>query len=292
MARHEGRGTARRFWGRRLENILPPSRTALMGVLNVTPDSFYDGGRYNERDAAVARGLELAEAGADIIDVGGESTRPGATAVSQEEELERVVPVVELLAKQVEVPISVDTTKAGVARSALDAGASFVNDVSAGSFDSTMLPLVAEKGCPVVLMHMLGTPRNMQMAPRYQDVVREVCHYLVERRAAAVRAGVDASQIILDPGIGFGKGLEHNLRLISHLDRMVALGSPVLVGVSRKTFIGEILRLPVEERLEGTAAAVALAVWAGVRIVRVHDVKAMVQVVSVVEVISREGRRE
>jgi len=260
-----------------------------MGILNVTPDSFFDGGRYLAREAAVRRGVELAEEGADLIDVGGESTRPGASPVCVEEEMDRVVGVVERLVRLVDVPISVDTMKPAVAAAALDAGASIINDVSAGRWDERMLTLAAERQCPIVLMHMRGTPRTMQEGPVYEDVVGEVCAFLASRRDRAVALGVARERIVLDPGIGFGKRLEDNLALLRDLPKVVGLGCPVLVGVSRKSFIGEILDLPVLERLEGTAAAVAMAVARGARIIRVHDVLAMSRVVKVASAIC-EGR--
>jgi dihydropteroate synthase len=261
-----------------------------MGVVNVTPDSFSDGGRYLEPGAAIRHGLELVEEGADLLDVGGESTRPGAEPVPLEEERRRVLPVVEALAGRAGVPVSVDTTKAAVARAALDAGAAIVNDVSAGRFDPDMLPLCAERGAPVVLMHMLGEPRTMQRDPRYDDVVREVAAFLAARAEAALAAGVAVDRIVVDPGFGFGKTREHNLVLLRRLDEIVALGYPVLVGTSRKSFIGATLGgLPVEDRLEGTAATVALAVAAGASIVRVHDVRAMARVVRMVEAVLAAG---
>ncbi len=272
-----------------MEEFLPATRPAVMGILNVTPDSFFDGGRYVAREAAVRRGVELAEEGADLIDVGGESTRPGASSVCAEEEMTRVVGVIERLARLVDVPISVDTMKPTVAAAALDAGARIINDVSAGRWDERMLALAAERRCPIVLMHMRGTPRTMQESPVYYDVVGEVCAFLASRRDRAVALGVAPERIVLDPGIGFGKRLEHNLALLRDLPRVAGLGCPVLVGVSRKSFIGEILDLPVEERLEGTAAAVAMAVARGARIIRVHDVLAMSRVVKVASAIC-EGR--
>lgn len=272
-----------------VEDLLPAARPAVMGILNVTPDSFFDGGRYFAREAAVRRGIELAREGADLIDVGGESTRPGASPVCAEEEIERVVGVIERLVRVVDVPISIDTTKAKVAAAALDAGATMVNDVSAGTWDEQMLALAAERKCPIILMHMQGKPPTMQESPVYADVVGEVRAFLAWRRDRALALGVAKERIVLDPGIGFGKRLEHNLALLRDLPKLAELGCPVLVGVSRKSFIGEILDLPVGERLEGTAAAVAMAVARGARIVRVHDVLAISRVVKVAHAIS-EGR--
>jgi dihydropteroate synthase len=267
--------------GRRL--VLDPP--LVMGVLNVTPDSFSDGGRYLDPDAAVRHALEMADEGADIIDIGAESSRPGAQPVSESEELRRLIPVVREVCRRVVVPVSVDTTKAGVARAALDAGAAIVNDISACQADPAMLPVVADAGAGLVLMHMQGTPQTMQRAPHYRSVVDEVREFLRERLQIAVRAGVAAEQILLDPGIGFGKNLEHNLALLARLDALHSLGRPILVGVSRKSFIGEVLGRGLDDRLMGTAAAVAAAVSRGARVVRVHDVKAMRDVVRMTDAI-------
>jgi dihydropteroate synthase len=258
-------------------------RVVLVGVLNATPDSFSDGGRHDDPGRAAAHAAALVAEGAGMLDLGAESTRPGATPVPVEEELRRLLPVLAAVRRAVAVPLSVDTMKAGVARAALDAGADVVNDVSAGRADPDMLPLCGQAGVPVVLVHMQGTPATMQAAPRYTDVVAEVRDFLAARAEAARSAGVRADAIILDPGIGFGKTLAHNAALLRRLDVPAALGYPVLVGVSRKGFIGQLLGgRAVEDRLLGTAAAVALAVTGGARLVRVHDVAAMRDVVRVV----------
>ena len=262
-------------------------RTHVMGILNVTPDSFSDGGRFFDAEDAMKQGIALAEDGADIIDVGGESTRPGAEPVDPGEEISRVVPVIEALRERIETPISIDTTKAEVAAAALTAGADIVNDVSAGRFDSQMLGLAAGRGVPVVLMHMLGEPRTMQAAPAYEDVTEEVAAFLRARAQAAREAGIASEKIVIDPGFGFGKTREHNLELLRNLRRFTELGYPLLAGTSRKSFIGATLDLPVGERLEGTAATVALAVAAGASIVRVHDVGPMRRVASMVEAVLR-----
>jgi dihydropteroate synthase len=245
-------------------------RPAVMGVVNVTPDSFSDGGRYLDAGAAVAHGLDLAAQGADVLDVGGESTRPRATPVEAGEEARRVVPVVRRLAAEAGVPVSIDTTKAAVAAAALEAGAAMVNDVSAGRADPGMLTMVAEAGCEYVAMHMRGTPTDMQDDPRYDDVVAEVIEFLLDRLTAAEKAGVVRERLWVDPGIGFGKTAAHNLELLARLPELVeAMGDvPVMVGTSRKTFIGG----PVEEREEGTLATVVWALERGVSMVRVHDV--------------------
>jgi dihydropteroate synthase len=270
------------------DRVLPTStRCLVMGVLNVTPDSFSDGGHYLDHRAAVAHGLALAAEGADLIDVGGESSRPGATYVDERTELDRVLPVIDTLAGAVDVPISIDTRKSGVARAALAAGAGIVNDVSAGRDDPDILGVAAEAKAPVVLMHMQGTPATMQRDPHYTDVVAEVAEFLAERCAAAEAAGVPRDALVVDPGIGFGKRDEHNYALLTNLARFTALGHPVLVGASRKGFIGRALGLPELERLEGTAATVVWAVERGARIVRVHDVRHMVRTVRMTEALMR-----
>ncbi len=258
-----------------------PPRPRMMGIVNVTPDSFSDGGRYLDPRAAVEHGLMLQEQGAAILDVGGESTRPKARAVSTSEELQRVLPVISELARTARVPISIDTTKAAVARAALDAGAKIVNDISAGLSDATMLPLVAERGASLVLMHMQGTPQDMQDHPTYRDVTGEVAAFLRARLARALECGIDPRCIWLDPGIGFGKSLEHNLCLIRDLSWLRSLGCELLVGPSRKSFLAAIAREhagPQEAlpgRLGGTAAAVAACVRGGASLLRVHDVEPM-----------------
>ena len=264
-------------------------RTLVMGILNVTPDSFSDGGRFLDRAAAVAHASQMVENGADILDVGGESTRPGSHAVSVGEELERVRPVIERLAElHPAIPISIDTRKAGVAAEALAAGASIVNDVSGGA-DPDMFGVVREGQAAVVLMHMRGDPATMQEAPRYEDVVGEVHEYLRQRIEAAELAGIDPERIAIDPGIGFGKDLEHNLQLMRRVDALLDLGRPVLVGPSRKRFIGTILDLPEDERVEGTIGAVVWSVARGAHAVRVHDVQEVVRAVRVADAIARAG---
>lgn len=247
----------------------------LVGILNVTPDSFSDGGAYLDPEAAARRAAAMLEEGAHIIDVGGESTRPGSDPVPPEEELRRVLPVIRAVcAIHPEVVISVDTYRAATAEAALEAGASIVNDVTALRGDPAMAAVVAGAGCPVVLMHMLGEPKTMQQDPRYDDVVREVRDLLAGRAEYAVAAGVDPENIILDPGIGFGKTREHNLSLLRRLDAIVELGYPVLVGASRKRFIGEITGVEeARERASGTVAANVLALERGASLFRVHDVK-------------------
>ncbi len=257
-----------------------------MGIVNVTPDSFSDGGRFFAPEAAIAHGRALAAAGAAVLDVGGESTRPGADPVDRDEELRRVIPVVGVLARETGLPVSVDTTKAAVAAAALEAGAVIVNDVSAGRADPDMLAVVAEAGAAMILMHMVGEPRTMQDRPRYDDVVDEVGAFLVERVAVAVDAGVDPSALVVDPGIGFGKTAQHNLALLAGLPILVdRVAVPVLVGTSRKWFLGEIPGGSDDpaERDDATLATVVCAVDAGARIVRVHDVRPAVRAIALVE---------
>jgi len=250
-----------------------------MGVVNVTTDSFYDGGRYLESERAIAHALRLVEQGADIIDVGGESTRPGACSVTEQDELAHVIPVVKGLVHRVSVPISIDTTKSRVAEVALDCGASIINDVSALRHDPAMVSVIARFDAGVVLMHMQGTPQTMQQSPQYSDVVGEVVRFLDGRVQMALRAGIAETNIVLDPGFGFGKLMNHNLNLLDGLSAIAALNRPVLVGLSRKAFIGNVVERPVEHREWGTAAAVALAVDRGAHILRVHDVAMMMDVI-------------
>jgi dihydropteroate synthase len=262
-----------------------------MGIVNVTPDSFSDGGRFLDADAAVARGVALAAAGAALVDVGGESTRPGAEPVGEAEELRRVVPVVTGLT-EAGVGVSIDTTKAAVAAAAIDAGASVVNDVSAGRFEPEILAVVAERGAGVVLMHMQGEPRTMQDAPDYDDIVAEVASFLAARLDAAVTAGVDPGACCVDPGIGFGKTVDHNLALLARLDEVVErLDAPVLVGTSRKRFLGTILRdvagdvgePPPDQRDDATLATSVWALDRGARMVRVHDARPAVRAVALLD---------
>ncbi len=245
----------------------------VMGILNVTPDSFSDGGRYLDPKIAVEQGLRMAEEGADIIDVGGESTRPGAGAVRARDEAARVVPVIRALAARVRIPISVDTYKTEVARAALDAGASIVNDISAFRFDPTMARLIASSGAGAVLMHIKGRPRTMQRQPAYRDVVAEIDAYFAKRVDAAVGAGIAPAQLALDPGIGFGKTPRHNLSILKHLGRFLGHGRPLVVGASRKSFIGSLNGgIGPRERLPGSLAAALAAAAAGAAVLRVHDV--------------------
>ena len=264
-------------------------RTALMGVVNVTPDSFSDGGRYLDSEKAIARGIRLAQEGADIIDVGGESTRPGSRPLSAQEEMGRVLPVIRGLSRAVSIPISVDTYKAEVARVALDEGADMVNDISALRFDPAMAPLIAAERVPVVLMHMQGNPQTMQQRPYYQNVVEEVKEFLLGRIRFALGAGVGADRIIIDPGIGFGKELDHNLALLRGLSALASLGYPILLGLSRKIFIGKLLDVGPEGRLEGSLAASVAAVLAGANMIRTHDVKETLQAIRIADALRFGG---
>ena len=267
------------------------SGPVIMGVLNVTPDSFSDGGRFSREDDAVAHALRMAEAGAGIIDVGGESTRPGAAEIPADEELQRVVPVIEKIAARTDAILSVDTRKAEVARRALQAGARIINDVSALAHDPAMADVAGEYGAGVILMHMRGAPATMQERPHYEDVVREVLEYLAGRLGDLTARGLRAGTLAVDPGIGFGKTLEHNLSLLARLDRFAGLGRPVVVGLSRKSFLGKITGRPVDQRLAGSLAALAFCVLHGAHVMRVHDVMESREAVQVILALERERRR-
>lgn len=261
------------------------SKTYVMGILNVTPDSFYDGKRYNTLENAIDRALKMAEEGADIIDVGGESTRPGAYPVSEAEEIKRVIPVIKVLSEQVRKPISIDTYKAIVAKKAIDAGASIINDIGGLLMDKEMAEIAAESKVPLVIMHKKGTPRTMQKYPIRKNVVSEILSSLRKSVSLALNAGIQEDRIILDPGIGFGKTAQHNLEILKRLDEFRSMGFPLLLGTSRKKFIGTILNLSARESLYGTLATLAVAVMNGAHIVRVHDVREAVQVVTVCDAI-------
>jgi dihydropteroate synthase len=262
------------------------ARPHIMGILNVTPDSFSDGGRHLRLDDALAHARAMHAAGADIIDVGGESTRPGAQPVSAQEEIARTAPVIEAICRELDLPVSIDTTKSEVARAAIAAGACMINDISGLERDPALAALAAQHGCALVLMHMRGTPQTMQSMTDYNDLLGEVTAFLAERAARAEAAGVPRARIVLDPGLGFSKTGAHNLALLRHTDRLVALGYPVLVGPSRKRFIGQLVGdKPPQERVFGTAAAVAAAILGGAHILRVHDVADMVDVARVAHAI-------
>lgn len=268
-------------WGR---------RTYLMGVLNVTPDSFSDGGEFNAIATALTQAQALQAAGADIIDIGGQSTRPGAEQISIAEELDRVLPVLQVLRPEISVPISIDTTRSAVAIAAVKAGADIVNDISGGIFDPEMLPSVAKMGVPIILMHIRGNPQDMQKMTDYQDLMGEICNFLSERIAVAIAAGINQTQIIIDPGIGFAKNYEQNLEIFRRLPELRKLNCPILVGPSRKSFIGRILDQPdPKARVWGTAAACCAAIFTGADILRVHDVKQMHDVCLVTDAIFRQS---
>ena len=262
----------------------PKKRTLVMGIVNVTPDSFSDGGKYHVTTAAIDFAFKLIDDGADIIDIGGESTRPGADKVSCSEELERVIPVIEgIRSNNNKILISIDTTKSMVAKEAVEAGANIINDVSGISFDNQMPQVIAQLKAPVIIMHMKGNPSNMQENPKYKNLIDEIITYFKIKINIATSSGIDREMIILDPGIGFGKTVEHNFKILADLNRFNNLQLPLLIGPSRKSFIGSTLGLPPEDRLDGTAATVAVGVNNGARIVRVHDVKNMKRVVIIAD---------
>ncbi|MGB5159462.1 dihydropteroate synthase [Desulfobacterium sp. N47] len=282
-------------WGS--HRLILGNTTRIMGIVNVTPDSFSDGGFFFNTDAAIAHGEKLVEDGADILDIGGESSRPFSEPVSEKEEIRRVVPVIKKLAKRISVPISIDTTKSVVAQYAIDAGAGIINDISALHSDKKLAEIAAKYGVPVILMHMKGTPENMQLSPHYDNLLEEIKKYLKDAAQNALNSGIDKSKIIIDPGIGFGKTIEHNLLLIKNLHELADLDMPVLIGPSRKAFIRKIIKNNPEIELKphspavetGTQAAVAAAVFAGAHIVRVHDVANTVSTVRIIDAIKNAG---
>ncbi len=276
-------------WADRSLNL--DARTHVMGVLNVTPDSFSEQGRFFDFHKAVEHGEFMARSGADLIDIGGESTRPYSRRISAQEEMDRVLPVVEALSKRTGVPLSIDTCKAGVAEEAIKAGASIINDISALRFDAAMAGVAARAGCPVVLMHMQGTPEDMQDHPHYDDLMRDVIYFLRDAMDRAVAAGIRKDLVLIDPGIGFGKTFHDNLTIIRRLSELRVMGCPILIGPSNKAFIGKILGKEAHERGVGTMAAVAAAVMNGAQVVRVHDVGPAAETVRVIDAI-RKGRIE
>ena len=264
-------------------------KTYIMGILNVTPDSFADGGLYFDKSSAIERAYQIVEEGADLIDIGGESTRPGSEPISIKEELKRTIPVIEAISKKIKVPISIDTYKSEVAKAALDAGASMVNDISGLRFDPRMPDVVSEYKVPVVIMHIKGKPQDMQQNPVYDALIPEIIDYFRMGIKIATGAGISEDKIIIDPGIGFGKTFAHNLEIINNLYEFTLLEKPILIGPSRKAFIGKILGdVPATERLEGTAAAVSISIINGANVVRVHDVKETVKVAKVADAVKRE----
>ncbi|MCH8285546.1 dihydropteroate synthase [candidate division KSB1 bacterium] len=269
----------------RNKTLILGENTTIMGIVNCTPDSFSDGGQFQSPEDAATYALKLIKEGADIVDIGGESTRPGSDPVSESEELERVIPVIEQIRKVSDVWISIDTCKANVAHRAVEVGADMINDISGLRFDSKMAGVAAAANVPVIAMHILGNPKTMQEKPVYDDVVKTVFDYFSERIYTLVNQGIKKANIIIDPGIGFGKTTEHNLTLLNYLSVLSKLDMPILVGPSRKSFLGNILALSVDNLLEGTAAAVALSINRGAHIVRVHDVKEMVRVSRVTDAI-------
>ena len=260
-------------------------KVAVMGILNITPDSFYDGGRYQTEKEVMGRVEQMIKEGADIIDIGGESTRPGARKISLEEEIKRTIPYIKKITRSFKVPISVDTYKAKVAKEAIEAGAEMVNDISGLRFDPDMAGVVSSNKVFLVIMHIKGTPRNMQDNPQYKDLIGEIISYLKESLKIADNAGINLKKIIVDPGIGFGKTVEHNLFILKNLRELRVLKRPILIGVSRKSFIGKVLNLPLQERLSGSLAATCIGLVNGARVVRCHDVKETRQAVDLVEAI-------
>jgi len=260
-------------------------KVAVMGILNLTPDSFYDGGKYKGEKEILNRVEQMVEEGADIIDIGGESTRPGALPVTEKEEIKRVIPYIRKITHLFDIPVSIDTYKSKVAISALEEGAQMVNDISGLRFDPEMVKVVSSYNVPIVIMHIKGTPRNMQNNPRYESLMDEIISYLDDGIQRAVKAGIDPEKVIVDPGIGFGKTVEHNLFILKRLSELKVLGKPILIGVSRKSFIGKVLGLPVEKRLTGSLAASCVAVMEGARIIRTHDVKETREVVDLTDAI-------
>jgi len=260
-----------------------PSHTLIMGILNLTPDSFSDGGQFSDKNQATDFALKMIEDGADIIDIGGESTRPGAVPVSVDEELKRTISIIKSIRQQSDCLISIDTYKSPVAEAALDVGANLVNDISGLTFDEKMIDIVVARKVPVILMHMKGTPRSMQVDLHYDNVIEEICEFFKRRVKSAKNSGILDNMIILDPGIGFGKRLEDNFEIIRELKQICAMGYPILLGPSRKSFIGASLNLPVEERLEGTLASITAGIMNGANIIRVHDVKETLRAVKIIE---------
>ena len=261
--------------------------TVVMGILNVTPDSFSDGNKFIDSERACSHALEMIKQGADIIDIGGESTRPGSDPVSEETELNRVIPVIEMIRNHSEIPISIDTNKSVVAEKAINAGADIVNDISALTFDLRMTSVVARSNAPVILMHIKGTPKNMQENPGYTDIVSEIIQYFQDRIEYSITQGISKENIILDPGIGFGKSVEDNFTILKNIYEFRKLGYPILVGPSRKSFIGATLNRNVDDRLLGTAAAVSASIMNGADIIRVHDVDEMSQISIISDKISK-----
>ena len=260
-----------------------PSHTLIMGILNLTPDSFSDGGQFSDKNQATDYALKMIEDGADMIDIGGESTRPGAVPVSVDEELKRTISIIKSIRQQSDCLISIDTYKSPVAEAALDVGANLVNDISGLTFDEKMIDIVIDRKVPVILMHMKGTPRSMQVDPHYDNVIEEICEFFKKKVKSAKNSGILDNMIILDPGIGFGKRLEDNFEIIRELKQICAMGYPILLGPSRKSFIGASLNLPVEERLEGTLASITVGIMNGANIIRVHDVKETLRAVKIIE---------
>ncbi|HDD65036.1 MAG TPA: dihydropteroate synthase [Firmicutes bacterium] len=269
------------------DEILQIKKPLIMGILNVTPDSFYDGGRYFNLDKAIERAKEMEKEGADIIDVGGESSRPGSEPVSEEEEIRRVLPVIKTLAKELNIPVSCDTYKSKVAEKAIEGGAKIINDISAFRFDEKLFDIVKNSGCGYVLMHMKGTPKDMQKSPYYEDVIGEIHRFFEEKIKFIAENGMEIERVVIDPGIGFGKRVEDNLMILKNLDKFTDFNRPILIGTSRKSFIGKILDVDTEERMEGTISSNVYSFIKGARIFRVHDVKETKRALMIAEAIEK-----
>ena len=272
-----------------ISNLSLLQKTYVMGILNRTPDSFYDGGRFLEKEAPVSHVYKMVDEGADIIDIGGQSTRPWSSRISQEEEMERVIPIIEEVANNIDAPISIDTHNHVVAEEAIKKGALLVNDITGLKGDPGMAGVIAEYNAGVVLMHIKGTPKNMQDNPQYENLIEEIIAYLGDSIKIGIDAGISPDKMIIDPGIGFGKTPEHNLSIIKRLGEFRVLDKPILIGVSRKSFIGTVLNANLDGRLFGTAAACAISIASGANIIRVHDVKEMFEVARMTDAILREG---
>ncbi len=273
-------------------NLDLKSKTHLMGILNITPDSFYDGGKYSSLSQAEKRAIQIEEDGADIIDIGGVSTRPGSQAPDEEEETKRVIPVIKKIIKEINIPISIDTYRAEVAKKALDLGVSIINDVTALNGDAKMAKVVAEYNVPIILMHMKGKPSKMQETPYYENVIQEISQFFKARIDFSVARGIKEENILIDPGIGFGKRLKDNLDIIRELKKFTIFKKPIVLGVSRKSFIGKVLDLPPEKRLFGTAASVTAAIMKGADILRVHDIAEMSQVIKITDAILKKKKED
>ncbi|MCM8766579.1 MAG: dihydropteroate synthase [Candidatus Omnitrophica bacterium] len=270
-------------------NILEIKKPFIMGILNVTPDSFYDGGKFFDFDKAIERGIEIEKQGADIIDIGGQSTRPGSKIISEEEEIERIIPVIKVLSGKLKIPISCDTFRSKVAEKAIENGAKIINDISAFSLDKNLLDVIKNSDCGYVLMHMKGTPENMQINPYYDNVIKEISDFFQEKLLSLEKNNIDIERVVIDPGIGFGKRVCDNVEILKNLDKFKKFNRPILIGTSRKSFIGKLLNLEVEQRLEPTIATNLYAYLKGANIFRVHDVREVKKAIEIIYLIENEN---